>query len=312
MKNKVRALCLMGPTAAGKTELALSLIEHLPLEIVSVDSAMIYRRMNIGTSKPAPALLKKIPHHLVNIREPYENYSAADFREDALQTLQDIYARGKTPFLVGGTMLYFRVLQQGLAELPGPNEPVRARILNEAKELGWHAMHQRLAKVDAIAAKRIHPNDPQRLQRALEVFEVTGEPISSHWQRQTHDPLPFQFMNLATAPSDRAVLHQRIVTRFHQMLSDGFIEEVKGLQAEGKLTADMPSMRSVGYRQVWKYLQGRYTHDELIEQGVIATRQLAKRQLTWLRSWQGLEWLESEDPQRLSKALRWADEALSS
>lgn len=275
----------MGPTASGKTNLAVWLVQHFPFEIISVDSAMVYRGMNIGTAKPEPEILAKAPHHLIDIRDPAEPYSAAQFREDALREIDKIIARKKIPLLVGGTMLYFRALQQGLSDLPSADPTVRAKLNAEGEQQGWVILHKRLEEVDPIAAQRIHPHDAQRIQRALEVFELTGKSLSS-WQLE-NSPLPetLQMINIAIAPQDRSVLHERIAMRFDKMLSDGFIEEVKQLFYRGNLNLDMPSIRSVGYRQAWDYFRGNLTYDQMREKGVIATRQLAKRQLTWLRSW---------------------------
>jgi tRNA dimethylallyltransferase len=295
MKNHRKPIiCLMGPTASGKTNLAVGLVQHFPLEIISVDSALVYRDMNIGTAKPEAAILAVAPHHLIDIRDPAEAYSAAHFRQDALCLIEDIHARGKIPLLVGGTMLYFRALQKGLADMPAADPVVRAQLAEEGLELGWAVLHQRLALIDPDAAARINPNDAQRIQRALEVYLLTGKNIST-WQQEQADVLVgYDIHNLIVAPKERSILHARIAQRFEQMLAAGFIAEVEQLHARSDLNLDTPAMRSVGYRQVWEYLEGKLTYDEMRDKGIIATRQLAKRQLTWLRSWSDAVWFESE------------------
>lgn len=288
------AILLMGPTASGKTDLAVSLVEHLPLEIVSVDSAMVYRGLDIGTAKPDAELLAWAPHRLIDILDPAESYSAARFRSDALIEMRDILARGKLPLLVGGTMLYFRALQHGLSDLPEADPAVRARLENEAAEGGWSAMHERLCRVDPEAGRRIHPNDPQRIQRALEVYELTGR----RWTelcRGGGPPLPFRPVKLAVAPADRADLHRRIAQRFAAMLEGGFIDEVENLRRRPDLDLSKPSMRAVGYRQIWEYLAGRTDYEEMQRRALAATRQLAKRQFTWLRAEKGVDWFDSLD-----------------
>lgn len=291
--KKPTVICLMGPTASGKTGLACELVQALPLEIVSVDSAMIYRDMNIGTAKPDAETLARAPHRLIDIRDPLEPYSAADFCHDVHREIKEIIANGNRPLLVGGTMLYYRALQQGLSALPAADAEVRNAISQEADALGWQAMHDKLKAVDPESAERIHPNDPQRLQRALEVYRVTGKPLSD--LRGMQEEPPFDFINLALMPEDRALLHKQIERRFDQMLSQGFIDEVKRLKARGDLHLDLPSMRCVGYRQAWQYLEGDLSEDEMRERAIIATRQLAKRQITWLRSWPDLNVLTSPD-----------------
>jgi tRNA dimethylallyltransferase len=282
----------MGPTASGKTDLAVELAARLPCDIVSVDSALVYRGMDIGTAKPCADVLAKAPHRLIDICEPSEAYSAARFRADARREMSAIAAAGRIPLLVGGTMLYFRVLQQGLSRLPSADPAVRARLDKEARAEGWAALHRRLADVDPFAAGRIHPNDPQRIQRALEVYEITGRPLSQLVREAGSSPvLPYRLLKLVRAPEDRATLHQRIAKRFAQMLELGFEDEVRTLWARGDLSLDMPSMRCVGYRQMLKYLFSEYTFEQMTERGVIATRQLAKRQLTWLRSEPDTRWL---------------------
>lgn len=283
----------MGPTASGKTDLAIYLTEHFPVDIISVDSAMVYRGLNIGSAKPSAEELAKAPHRLIDVVDPLEVYSAARFRKDALNEMAAITEVGRIPLLVGGTMLYFRALLLGLSELPAADDITRQKLEQQAKESGWGKMHQRLAEVDAEAAARIHPNDPQRIQRALEVYEVTGTAMSQLQKEQKAEPLPYQVLKLALIPSDRAVLHQRIEKRFSQMLEQGLIDEVKTLRDRGDLHQDLPAIRAVGYRQVWDYLDNRIDYTGMKERGVIATRQLAKRQLTWLRSEKGLNIYDS-------------------
>ena len=274
----------MGPTASGKTGAAVDLIEKLPVEIISVDSALVYRDMNIGTAKPDAETLARAPHHLIDIIDPTSAYSAANFRSDALRLMADIAARGKIPLLVGGTMLYFKVLQGGLSGLPEANQEVRARLDARAALIGWPAMHDKLALIDTFTAARLEPNDAQRIQRALEVFEITGESMSALYAKQTSEALPYKLLKIALVPSDRKVLHDRIALRFEQMLQAGFVDEVRALQAKyPELTPDSTSMRCVGYRQALEYLNGDYDLAELRDRGIFATRQLAKRQLTWLR-----------------------------
>ena len=288
-------ICLMGPTAAGKTALALALCDALDCAIVSVDSAQVYRGMDIGTAKPEPAVLARYPHRLIDIRDPAEIYSAADFRRDAGAAIEEIVAIGKTPLLVGGSMLYFRALVQGLADLPPADPRVREEILALADAGGWAAVHRRLAAVDPLAAARIPVTDPQRLQRAMEVFLVSGVTISSIHRRQEATALPWRLLQLAVAPRDRAVLHRRIALRFEAMLQAGFLDEVAALRARGDLEPALPSMRSVGYRQAWDYLDERISYAAMVERAIIATRQLAKRQHTWLRSWPDLRWLLTDE-----------------
>jgi tRNA dimethylallyltransferase len=299
------AICLMGPTASGKTALAIELVQRLPLEIVSVDSAQIYKTMDIGTGKPDAKTLTLAPHRLIDLLDPLESYSAARFCEDARREMASIRAAGKVPLLVGGTMLYFKALRDGLASMPAADERVRADILNQASAEGWAAIHTELAAVDPIAASRIHPNDPQRLQRALEVFRVSGRSLSD-WQAM-QSPLPDggdAFVFLSIQPVDRSVLHQRIERRFRQMLEEGLVGEVEALFARGDLGPELPSIRSVGYRQVWQYLSREIGFDGMVERGVIATRQLAKRQITWLRGWPSLQNFDSDDKNLIDGVLR--------
>jgi tRNA dimethylallyltransferase len=277
------AVFLMGPTAAGKSALAVKIAQQLGGEIVSVDSALVYRGMNIGTAKPGTNERGGIPHHLIDILDPAQNYSTAQFRTDALDSLDGIVRRDKLPILVGGTMLYFNALLHGLSELPAADAEIRRELEREAAQSGWAALHRRLATVDPEAAARIHPNDPQRIQRALEVFLLTGKPISELFCRQQNAALPYRALKLIVAPRDRKQLHANIERRFHTMLTQGFVDEVAALYGRGDLHARLPSLRAVGYRQIWGYLAGEYGFDTMCAKAVAATRQLAKRQFTWLR-----------------------------
>ena len=274
----------MGPTASGKTPLALELAKRFPVEIVSVDSAQVYRGMDIGTAKPSVADRRSVPHHLVDIIDPTESYSAARFRADALRLMEEITARGKIPLLVGGTMLYFKALREGLSELPDADEDVRAEIDAVAAARGWPAMHAELASVDPQTAARLKPTDAQRIQRALEIYRVTGSPMSQLLARKKPDPLPYRLIEIALVASDRGELHRRIEARFDAMLEQGLVEELRGLRRSHKLDPNLTSMRCVGYRQAWQHLEGDFDRDALRDRGIFATRQLAKRQLTWLRS----------------------------
>lgn len=285
----------MGPTAAGKTGLALNLAKRFPAEIISVDSAQVYRGMDIGTAKPTQAEQSKIPHHLLDIREPSQPYSAADFRQDALEAIADIQGRGRLPILAGGTMLYFRALREGLSEMPAADPAIRAEIEQQAEARGWPAMHARLAETDPEAAATIHPNDPQRIQRALEVIRITGESLSS-LQEASSPGFPYPVLRLALAPASRNRLHQRIARRFRQMLKEGLIEEVEALRQRPGLHPDLPAIRSVGYRQVWQFLDGKIDRQDLESRGIAATRQLAKRQLSWLRGESQVVWYDSQVP----------------
>lgn len=290
------AITLMGPTASGKTALAMALADNLPVEIISVDSALIYKGMDIGTAKPTPQELAAYPHHLVDILDPSQSYSAAEFCRDCLSLMQQISDRGKIPLLVGGTMMYFKALRDGMSDLPEADAKLRQEIEQQAQEHGWQFIHKQLEQVDPESAKRIHPNDPQRLQRALEVYQLTGKTMTEHriLEKSREHVLPYRLLQLAIAPTQRQVLHQRIEARFQKMLSEGFADEVKALIARGDLHADLPSIRSVGYRQMWQYLHGEYDESDMLHKGIVATRQLAKRQLTWLRGWEGVNWLYSE------------------
>ena len=287
----------MGPTASGKTGAAVELFQRLPVELISVDSALVYRDMDIGTAKPDAATLTQAPHYLIDVIDPTEAYSAAQFRDAALRLMADITAQGKVPLLVGGTMLYFKALQGGLGEMPQANPAIRARLDAEALEVGWPGMHARLAKIDPETATRLMPGDSQRIQRALEVWEVSGKTMTQLFAEQTSQALPYRLLKLALVPSDRSVLHQRIATRFEQMLEAGFIDEVGALKVKyPALHAELPSLRCVGYRQALEYLEGEYGLDELREKGIAATRQLAKRQLTWLRGMDDTVEIDCLDP----------------
>lgn len=289
--NQLPVVFLMGPTASGKTGLAVELVERLPLEIISVDSALVYRDMDIGTAKPDAEVLSKAPHRLIDFLDPACSYSAAQFAADARKEIVDIHANGRIPLLVGGTMLYFSALYQGLSELPDADAQVRAEIDRQAELIGWPALHARLAELDSEAATRIHPNDAQRIQRALEIIELTGKGPSEHSAPKREFPWPS--LQLAVNPPDRSVLHRRIEQRFHLMMEAGFLNEVKRLHERKDLNLDTPSVRCVGYRQLWHHLNGDWEIDEAVQRGIAATRQLAKRQLTWLRNSTSAEWLDA-------------------
>ena len=277
------AVFLMGPTASGKTGLAVELCDRFPLQIISVDSALVYRDMNIGTAKPDAETLKAAPHRLIDIRDPSQRYSAADFREDALREMETITAAGNVPLLVGGTMLYFRALEHGLSELPAADSEVRKRLETQAEEIGWPAMHEILRQKDPKAASRIHPNDPQRIQRALEVIDISGQAMSDLQAKTAGEKLNYRIHKIIISPEPRSVLHQRIERRFDLMMQANFIDEMKALHSRSDLNVDTPSMRAVGYRQAWDWLEGNCSAEEMRERAIAATRQLAKRQLTWLR-----------------------------
>lgn len=274
----------MGPTASGKTDLALSLVERFPFDIISVDSAMIYRGMDIGTAKPDQNTLRRAPHRLIDICDPADAYSAARFRQDALREINAIHAAGRIPLLVGGTMLYFKALQHGLAALPGADPAIRRQLQSRLEVEGLPSLHGELQQVDPDSAQRIHANDPQRTLRALEVYMVAGEPMSSILARSEDDYMPWSVLKIALLPDDRKILHERIGQRFHKMLDAGFVNEVRSLHRRDDLNLSNSSMRTVGYRQIWQHLDGMITYDDMVEKGIIATRQLAKRQLTWLRA----------------------------
>lgn len=298
------AIFLMGPTAAGKTDTAIALHERLGHELISVDSAMVYRGMDIGSAKPSAAELARAPHHLIDIRDPAEPYSAADFRVDAFSLMRQISAAGRVPLLVGGTMLYYKRLVEGVANLPSADPAIRQRLEAQWQAEGLISLHKQLAEVDAVSAQRIHPNDPQRLMRALEVYFASGRPMSELWAEQQPETFPWRVLSIALAPSDRSLLHQRIAQRFEVMLGEGLINEVAALKKRNDLHLGLPAMKSVGYRQVWEYLEGEYDYATLVERGVIATRQLAKRQLTWLRSWPELNWVDSQRSDALDQVLK--------
>ena len=323
---KVRAIAIAGPTASGKTGLALAIAAHLKprggAEIISVDSALVYKSMDIGTAKPTAAELAAVPHHLIDIRDPLNAYSAAEFARDALVCIKDIASRGKVPLLVGGTMLYFKALLEGLNDMPAADPAIRAHIQAEAEVVGWPAMHTQLQAVDPVTAARLAPADSQRISRALEVFKISGKPLSS-FQRNTNintDRIDTDLSNelnfhnvpmLSLEPLDRAWLHKRIEQRFDDMLANGFLDEVKSLRARGDLQIDLPAMRCVGYRQAWEALDGSMPMAELRDRGVFATRQLAKRQLTWLRSMPHRSVLQADGAEVLPQALKWIDAQLA-
>ena len=295
-------ICLMGPTASGKTALAMALYDALPCDIISVDSALIYKDMDIGTAKPTADELSKYPHRLINLRDASQSYSAADFCQDALTEIAKIRAKNRIPLLVGGTMMYFKSLIEGISPLPAANNEVRQQIETEAAELGWEVLHEQLAQVDPVSAQRIHPNDPQRLIRALEVFRLTGNTLTQLTQIKG-DKLEGDILQFAITPTERSTLHERIELRYQQMIAQGFEKEVIALKQRKDLHENLPSIRCVGYRQMWQYLNDEYDHKEMIFRGVCATRQLAKRQLTWLRNWPDLQWLTTDDKTNLSQVL---------
>lgn len=295
MSESRNALVVMGPTAAGKTDLAVELAARYPVEIISVDSALVYRGMDIGTGKPAAEVLQRYPHHLVDILDPNETYSAGQFVRDAARLMADIHARGRVPLLVGGTMLYFRALLRGIAEMPEAYPNFRAELDRRAALVGWPALHAELREKDAIVATRIGPNDAQRIQRALEVIHITGRPMSEV-QAEARPPLPdWQFTKIGFSPSDRTVLYSRIEARFQQMMAMGFLDEVRALYQRGDLQSELPSIRAVGYRQLWQHLTGELSLEDAMEQGVFATRHLARRQLIWMRADSNLHWIDSMD-----------------
>jgi tRNA dimethylallyltransferase len=304
MSDKPFVVFIMGPTAVGKTDLAVQLHENIDSEIISVDSAMVYRGMDIGTGKPDKALLEKAPHRLIDICDPNESYSAARFQQDARVAVEQIHGNGKVPILVGGTGLYFRALEQGLAELPEANYRIRARLEEEAETEGWQSLHDKLSKIDPEAAARINENDPQRIQRALEVYEITGETLTDLLSEGRKQPFPYPIKKIILSPEDRSLLHERIKQRFLAMLKSGLLEEVEKLHQRCDLSLAMPSMRLVGYRQVWRYLDGQTGYEEMQEHAIIATRQLAKRQITWCRSESHGNWYDPLESGILSKILQ--------
>jgi len=302
-ENLPLAISIMGPTASGKTALAMALSDRLPCELISVDSALIYRGMDIGTAKPSPNELKQYPHKLIDILDPADSYSVADFRRDALREMNEISQRGNIPVLVGGTMLYFKSLIDGIATLPASDEATREQIAQEARERGWLDLHKELEQIDPESAKRIHPNDPQRLGRALEVHRISGKTMSS-LMRDNCQPAPFNFAQFAVAPESRATLHELIASRFDIMLDSGFEAEVAALKQREDLNLDLPSMRCVGYRQMWQYLSGELNLQDMREKALAATRQLAKRQLTWLRGWSNVTWLDTFATDNIQSVLK--------
>ncbi|MDC8829867.1 tRNA (adenosine(37)-N6)-dimethylallyltransferase MiaA [Alteromonas gilva] len=291
---------IMGPTASGKTGLALALAEQVPAEIISVDSALVYRDMDIGTAKPTRQEMAVAPHWLVDILDPAEAYSVADFVTDATRLIGEIHARGRLPILVGGTIMYFNALINGISSLPKTDPLIREAILAEAAADGWQGLHAELQNIDPVSAQRIHPNDPQRITRALEVYRSSGKSLT-YWQKQTSFKCPYKIDQFAIAPTERAVLHSRIEQRFDLMLEQGLISEVEALFERGDLNEDMPAIRAVGYRQVWQYLKGELSYAQMRDKGIIATRQLAKRQMTWLRGWSDLTWLDTFAKDNLTK-----------
>ncbi|OCG05362.1 tRNA (adenosine(37)-N6)-dimethylallyltransferase MiaA [Gilliamella apis] len=299
--NKAKIISLMGPTASGKTAFAMELYDKYPIDIISVDSALIYRGMDIGSAKPTKQEQQQYPHKLIDICDPAESYSAANFRHDAIEEIEKSLSNGRTPLLVGGTMLYFKALIEGLSPLPAADSDIRQQIEEKANKFGWQAIHEELKKVDPVSAQRIHPNDPQRLNRALEVYLISGKSLTELTQ-ESGEALPYDIMQLAIMPEDRAELHQRIEQRFLQMLDQGFEEEVKTLMQRSDLHTNLPSIRCVGYRQMWEYLNGDTSYDEMVFKGICATRQLAKRQITWLRGWkQPITWLNQDNKDTVFK-----------
>jgi len=309
-ENFPQAIFLMGPTASGKTAAAVELVRHFPLEIISVDSVLVYRGMDIGTAKPGADILRVAPHHLIDIRDPSEPYSAAEFRDDALAAMADIRERGRVPLLTGGTFLYFRALEYGLSDMPAADPVVRERLEDVLGREGLPAMYRRLQSVDPVAAARIHATDPQRILRALEVYELTGQPLSALHATGRGEPLPWHVLKLALVPAERAILHARIGQRLDAMLAGGFEDEVRALRARGDLHAELPALRAVGYRQMWAALTGRENMDEVAERILVATRQYARRQLTWLRGEPGAEYFELDDDRLVDRLRRRLDEWL--
>ncbi len=293
-------IAIMGPTASGKTGLALEIAKHVDSEVISVDSALVYRDMDIGTAKPSKTEQGGVVHHLIDIIDPSETYSVSQFVNDTNRLVEEIRARGKQPILAGGTMMYFNALINGISPLPKSDEALREEITRQGKDLGWSKLHEELCRVDPVSGERIHPNDPQRITRALEVFRSSGRTLTD-WQQHKGQACSFDVVQFAIAPKDRAVLHERIAERFDLMLQQGFEQEVLKLYERSDLHEDLPSIRSVGYRQMWQYLEGQLSFDEMRERGIIATRQLAKRQLTWLRGWENVTWLDTFANDNLTK-----------
>lgn len=292
INSALPVIAIMGPTASGKTGLALDIAAQVDSEVISVDSALVYKGMDIGTAKPTQEERAGVVHHLIDIIDPADSYSVSQFVNDTNGLIGDILARGKVPILAGGTMMYFNALINGISPLPKSNEKIRDDITQQAQRLGWSKLHDELRGVDPISGERIHPNDPQRITRALEVYRSTGKTLT-YWQQQEGEKCPYNIAQFAIAPADRAVLHERIATRFDMMLEQGFEKEVSKLYERSDLHEDLPSIRSVGYRQMWQYLDGQLSYAEMRERGIIATRQLAKRQLTWLRGWEQVTWLDT-------------------
>ena len=305
------AIVILGPTASGKSNLALSISDYFPVEIISIDSAQVYRYMDIGSAKPDQQTLSNIPHHLINLIDPDQQYSAAQFRNDALLTMKEITLRGNIPLLVGGTMLYFKALREGLSDLPPADQEIRKEIEASAAEKGWPAMHSLLQSVDRLSADRIKSNDSQRIQRALEIYSLTGKPMSELIRSSDRATIPYQLISIALLPAERTVLHQRIQHRFEMMIKRGLIEEVQSILAKFPLTLEMPSMRCVGYRQVYQYLHHQFSLAELPEKGIAATRQLAKRQLTWLRSMDSLKEFDCLADDLAEQVLRYLQATLN-
>ena len=305
MNSQIPVIFIMGPTASGKTAMAVELYQRLPAAIISVDSAMIYRGMDIGTAKPGSEVLNIAPHRLIDICDATEVYSAGRFRLDALKEIKDIQANGRVPILVGGTGLYFRALQQGISDLPSADPIIREKLEREAKVVGWQAMHRRLAAVDPASAERIHPNDPQRIQRALEVYEITGKSLSEFFAAGRQEALPYRLIKIIVAPAERGIIHERVKQRFLHMIELGLVDEVRNFYVRDDINASLPSMRMVGYRQIWRFLDGLISYQEMLEHAIVATRQLAKRQLTWLRSEQDGVWLDGSGPDLVDKALKF-------
>ena len=300
INSALPVIAIMGPTASGKTGLALDIAAKVDSEVISVDSALVYKGMDIGTAKPSQDEQAGVVHHLIDIIDPAESYSVSQFVNDTNALIGDILSRGKVPILAGGTMMYFNALINGISPLPKSDEKIRDEITQQAQRLGWSKLHDELRGVDPISGERIHPNDPQRITRALEVYRSTGKTLT-HWQQQEGEKCPYNIAQFAIAPADRAVLHERIATRFDMMLEQGFEKEVVKLYERSDLHEDLPSIRSVGYRQMWQYLDGQLSYAEMRERGIIATRQLAKRQLTWLRGWEQVTWLDTFANDNLTK-----------
>ncbi len=300
INSALPVIAIMGPTASGKTGLALDIAAKVESEVISVDSALVYKGMDIGTAKPTQEEQAGVAHHLIDIIDPAQSYSVSQFVNDTNALIGDILARGKVPILAGGTMMYFNALINGISPLPKSDEKIRDEITQQAQRLGWSKLHDELRGVDPISGERIHPNDPQRITRALEVYRSTGKTLT-HWQQQEGEKCPYNIAQFAIAPADRAVLHERIATRFDLMLEQGFENEVVKLYERSDLHEDLPSIRSVGYRQMWQYLDGQLSYAEMRERGIIATRQLAKRQLTWLRGWEQVTWLDTFANDNLTK-----------